>query len=89
MARTIEDYDSMARREMIKAKQEKAAAYGSSTFMWFGQSEYCRSVTASATGALQLTPPDGRRVCSGERISPLEGKQDRSDDVYLMLCNVM
>lgn len=26
MARTIEDYDSMARREMIKAKQEKAAA---------------------------------------------------------------
>ena len=27
MARTIEDYDSMARREMIKAKQEKAMMY--------------------------------------------------------------
>ncbi|KAI0310760.1 hypothetical protein OF83DRAFT_1153924 [Amylostereum chailletii] len=26
MSRTIDDYDSMARREMIKAKQEKAAA---------------------------------------------------------------
>jgi len=27
MSRTIEDYDSMARREMIKAKQEKAFSY--------------------------------------------------------------
>lgn len=26
MSRTIDDYDSMARREMIKAKQEKATA---------------------------------------------------------------
>ena len=27
MNRTIDDYDSMARREMIKAKQEKAVVY--------------------------------------------------------------
>jgi hypothetical protein len=27
MSRTIDDYDSMARREIIKAKQEKATSY--------------------------------------------------------------
>lgn len=27
LSRTIEDYDSMAKREMIKAKQEKAFMY--------------------------------------------------------------
>ena len=27
MARTVDDYDSMAKREMIKAKQEKAMMY--------------------------------------------------------------
>ena len=27
MARTVDDYDSMAKREMIKAKQEKALMY--------------------------------------------------------------
>lgn len=27
MNRTLEDYDSMAKREMIKAKQEKAMMY--------------------------------------------------------------
>ncbi len=27
MSRTIEDYDAMAKREMIKAKQEKAQMY--------------------------------------------------------------
>jgi hypothetical protein len=29
MSRTIDDYDSMARREIIKAKQEKASSYAS------------------------------------------------------------
>lgn len=27
MSRTVDDYDSMAKREMIKAKQEKAIMY--------------------------------------------------------------
>lgn len=30
MGRTVDDYDSMAKREMIKAKQEKAMMYVSS-----------------------------------------------------------
>jgi golgi SNAP receptor complex member 2 len=35
MARTVDDYDSMAKREMIKAKQEKAIMYVDLGNFWY------------------------------------------------------
>ena len=35
MNRTVDDYDSMAKREMIKAKQEKAMMYVGYVNEWF------------------------------------------------------
>lgn len=41
MQRTIDDYDSMTKREIIKAKQEKAQMYGGYSIMTVIQADLC------------------------------------------------
>lgn len=45
MQRTIDDYDSMTKREIIKAKQEKGQMYN--RFIWYNNNKLTSSDQAS------------------------------------------
>ena len=66
MSRTIDDYDSMARREIIKAKQEKATTYVYS----LGKGKPARQQLTRNLGeckSLRATMPNFEKSLSGSR----------------------